>query len=70
MDITRTCLSCAGTGTRTVSWTEQGEGVNDTCTICNGTGVVDVYSIDLSDITNKLDDIKEVVDEIKAIVEA
>ena len=55
------CASCSGTG---VANPVEGGGSPGTCSKCSGTGLLEVAKIDIGDIMDKLNDIKEVVDEL------
>ena len=63
MDIKYKCTTCQGTGELTVV-DQYGTSSVITCIVCNGEGLIEWG--DMADVVNKLDDIKEKVDDIMA----
>lgn len=63
VNITRQCPKCAGTGI----YMRVSEGFEipvDPCPQCDGSGQIDMFQINLSDIDDKLDDINDKLDDI------
>ena len=71
--ITVPCVSCKGTGVRDAGVDGNGDPIiEDPCGACGGDGRTTTQLMDdtfLDDIMDKCNDIKEVVDEIKTVVD-
>lgn len=63
LTITSICQKCAGTG---VYWRSSREGQSpiDPCPICGGSGMGNMYYINIEEITNELDWIKRKIKKI------
>lgn len=62
--ISTTCYKCNGSGVW-VRNTVEGEIPVDPCPVCQGTGILPMYSVELDTIVNKLNNLKDKCDSIK-----
>jgi DnaJ-class molecular chaperone len=75
MDISMVCPACRGTGKMMTSETDEDGTVLPTvievnCSTCSGVGTVITSAADSADVVDKLNDIKQKVDETKEVCDA
>ena len=66
--ISKTCYKCAGTGIW-VKTTVTGEVPIDPCPVCQGSGMLPMYSVELGELENKVNNLSKTLKDVENVCE-